>query len=103
MNGASFGSCRLFLASLPEPASPLARCPRPSSATRGTTQEGTVPMRNKLLFSTMALLAGVTLASAQQGGAPGGQPGGGMERQSPPQTQRAPEGRGKEQQGQQSQ
>ncbi len=59
-------------------------------------------MRNKLLFSTVALLAGVTLASAQQGGAPGGQPGG-MERQSPPQTQRAPEGRGKEQQGQQSQ
>ena len=60
-------------------------------------------MRNKLLLSTVALLAGMTLASAQQRDAPGGQPGGAMERQAPP-AQRGQEGqpqRGKDQQGQQ--
>jgi hypothetical protein len=66
-------------------------------------------MRNKLLLGTVALLAGMTLASAQQmpggGGAPGAPSGAGQERQTPP-TQRGQEGqpqRGKDQQGQQGQ
>src|SRR5206468_11436638 len=61
--------------------------PSQAFGTRGTTR-GTVRMRNKLLISTAALLAGVALASAQsmQGEQRGGAAQGPQSQSSPKQS-----------------
>src|SRR5260370_39828503 len=74
----------------------------------GNNERGTVRMRNKLLLSAAALLAGVALASAQSMQGAGEQRGGaaqGQQSQSSPssETQRGHEKQGQSQQGPQGQ